>query len=238
MVIPRPAQPGPAIDVRALSKLHGPTAALMDVTFSIEPGDMVAVLGAPGTGKTTLLKLLAGHVTPTGGRIRVCGIDVRTARVALTEKIGYVSQHMGDRGNMSPRDLLEFGGRARQIPPRMLNRRIEDVVAICELDGEFHAPCERLDADGRGRVALARALLHEPSVLLLDGLLAEPDEAGMLGTLRILRRLRGATTLLVTGPARMLSVLPANRALLLDGGRLTFDGRATDMSPDAPDDPR
>ena len=238
MVISLPAQPGPAIDVRALSKLHGSTAALLDVTFSIAPGDMVAVLGATGAGKTTLLKLLAGHVTPTGGRIRVCGIDVRAARVALTGKIGYVSQRTGDRGNMSPRDLLEFGGRARQIPPHLLNRRIEEVVAICELDGELDAPCERLDADGRGRVALARALLHAPSVLLLDGLLPEPEEAGMLGTLRILSRLRGGTTLLVTGTARVLSVLPADRALLLDGGRLAFNGRAADMSAEALGDPR
>ena len=229
MTSPSSHQPASAVDVRALSKLHGSTAALLDVTFSVAPGDLIAILGASGSGKTTLLKLLAGHVTPTGGRIRVSGLDLRTARLALTARTGYVSQIRRDFGHMVSRDLLEFSARARQIPERQVNSRIEHVVAVCELDGELDMPCRRLSVDGRTRVALAQALLHEPSVLLLDEILSGLDDRETQQTTRVLSRLRGGTTLLVTGPLTAGTLLAADRALVLEGGRLAFDGRPADM---------
>lgn len=230
MKSPSSHQPSPAIDVRALSKLHGSKAALLDVTFSVAPGDVIAILGASGSGKTTLLKMLAGHVTPTGGRIRVGGLDLRTARLALAAHTGYVSQIRRDVGHMVSRDMLEFCARARRIPQHQVNSRIEHVVAICELDRELHVPCRRLGAHGRTRVALAQALLHEPSVLLLDELLSGLDDREMQETARVLSRLRGTTTLLVTGPLATGTVLAADRALVLEGGRLAFDGRAADAA--------
>ena len=218
----------PAIDVRALSKLHGSTAALLDVTFSVAPGHLVAVLGAPGSGKTTLLKLLVGHVTPTGGRVRVEGIDLRAARLALTGRIGYVSQFRIDLGTMRPLDVLEFGARARQIPPQQLEGRLEQVTAVCELDGELRAPFRRLSTLGRARVALAQALMHEPSVLLLDELLTGLDDGGILAIVRVLERLRGGITLVVSGAPGIDAALAADRSLQLEGGRLASDSVLAD----------
>lgn len=224
------SQPEPAIDVRALCKFHDSTAALLDVTFSVARGEVIAIIGKPGSGKTTLLKRLAGHVTPTGGRIRLSGLDLRTARIALTARIGYVSQIRVDFGHMVSRDLLEFSARARQIPQHQINSRVEHVVDVCELDGALDMPCRRLGVYGRMRVALAQALLHEPSVLLLDEILSALDDRKVQTTARVLRRLRGGTTLLVTGALTAGTVLAVDRALLREGGRLAFDGRPADMS--------
>lgn len=226
--MPRPSTPAaaPAIEVRALSKLYGQNAALLDVTFSVTPGELVGLVGPPRGGRTTLLKLLAGHLTPTGGRIQVCGIDVRVARLALTAHVGYVPQARQIRGDMRPWDLLAFSGRARQIPRDQLEGRLREVAALCNLGDELHAPCRLLDESGRARVALAQALLHDPLVLLLDEFLTGLDSAVVSDLTVLLRRLRGRTTLIVTGSPSLVALLQADRTLLLDRGHLVLEQTA------------
>ena len=97
---PDATRPIPAIDVRALSKLHGQAPALLDVTFAADSRELVVITGPAGAGKTTLLKLLAGHMMPSGGRIRIHGIDARTSRLAASAQVGYVPQTLMSCGSM------------------------------------------------------------------------------------------------------------------------------------------
>lgn len=199
MTIAAARAPEPTLDVRALTKIAGAVTALQDVTFSATAGEIVSVSGAAGAGKTVLLKLIAGHIAPSGGRIRIHGLDPRTSRLAATSRIGYVPQVRPACGSMKPGDLLDVCGRARPIPPALLNRRLRDVVELCELGDHLQRACGHLDESVRVRVSLAQALLHEPTLLLLDNCFEElPDEESRrLAT--IVEQLRARTTILVGG---------------------------------------
>ncbi len=220
---PAPVRRTPAIDVRALSKLHGQTPALLDVTLAADDRELVVITGPAGAGKTTLLKLLAGHMTPSGGRIRIHGIDARTSRLAAHAQVGYVPQSLMSCGDMRPGDLLTFSGQARQIAPERLEDRLREVIAECELGEALDSSCSQLDAPARARVAIAQVLLHDPSVLLLDDVvpLAGRRDAGPLA--QLVHRLRRHRTVLLAGPVSLVDAFPDARLVTLSHGRLTFD---------------
>ncbi len=213
----------PAIDVRALSKLHGQAAALLDVTFAADDRELVVVTGPAGAGKTTLLKLLAGHVMPSGGRIRIHGIDARTLRLAASAQVGYVPQTLISCGDMRPGDLLDFSGRARQIAPEQLAARLREVVAECELEAVLGSSCAQFDAPARARVAIAQVLLHDPSVLLLDDVVPAAGHRDAVPLAQLVHRLRQQRTVVVTGPVSLVDAFPDARLITLGHGRLTFD---------------
>lgn len=213
----------PAIDVRALSKLHGASPALLDVTFSIPRGLLVTVVGASGAGKSTLLKLLAGQIAPSGGRIRICGADARTHRIEMTSHVGYVPEARLACGALCPAEILDFSGRARRIARQALDRRLREVVHMCGLERHLHQPFHRIEAGGRVRVALAQALLHEPSVLLLDGLFAGLDAADADDIGFLVNALRQHTTIVVSGAPEALGRLAPDTVLVLERGRLASD---------------
>lgn len=213
----------PAIDVRALSKLHGQAPTLLDVTFAAGDRELVVITGPESAGKTTLLKLLAGHMTPSGGRIRIHGVDARTSRLAASAQVGYVPQTLMSCGDMRPADLLAFSGQARQIAPERLETRVREVVAECELEPTLGSSCAQLDAPARARVAIAQVLLHDPSVLLLDDVVpvAGKRDAGPLA--QLVQRLRQQHTVVLTGPVSLVDIFPAAHLITLDHGRITFD---------------
>lgn len=213
----------PAIDVRALSKLHGQTPTLLDVTFAADDRELIVVTGPAGAGKTTLLKLLAGHMTPSGGRIRIHGIDARTARLAAGAQVGYVPQAQVPSGGMRPIDLLTFSGHARQIPPDRLEARVLEVVAECDLGDVLDTPSARLDAPARARVAMAQVLLPAPAVLLLDDVVPNSSHEDRDAFAQLLHGLRRHRTVVVAGPVSLVDALPDARLLTFDKGRLTFD---------------
>jgi ABC-type multidrug transport system ATPase subunit len=215
----------PAIDVRALSKLHGAKAALLDLTFSVKAGALAAIVGGPGSGKSTLLKLLAGHMIPTGGRIRICGKDVRTERLHVMSRIGYVPQAKARFGEMRACDLLQFSGRARGLTPLLLEQRQRDVAGFCTIDELMQVPFARLGAADRARVTLAQALLHDPQVLLLDDVVEPLSPAESCGLAEILQRLRGRLTVLVSGAPSLPGLIATDHVLQLNDGRLVFDGQ-------------
>ncbi|MEQ1727759.1 MAG: ATP-binding cassette domain-containing protein [Vicinamibacterales bacterium] len=213
----------PAIDVRALSKLHGQTPALLDVTFSALDRELVVVTGPEGAGKTTLLKLLAGHMTPSGGRITIHGIDARMSRLAASAQVGYVPQTLISCGDMRPGDLLTFSGQARQIAPERLDARLREVIAECELEPSLDSSCAQLDAPARARVAIAQVLLHDPSVLLLDDVVPVAGQRDAASLAQLVHGLRRRRTVVVTGPVSLVDAFPDARLITLDHGRLTFD---------------
>lgn len=213
----------PAIDVRALSKLHGQTPALLDVTFTAHDRELVVVTGPAGAGKSTLLKLLAGHMTPSGGRITIHGIDARVSRLAASAQVGYVPQTLMSCGDMRPGDLLTFSGQARQIAPDRLEERLREVIAECELEPALEASCAQLDAPARARVAIAQVLLHDPSVLLLDDVVPLAGQRDDAALAQLVHRLRRHCTVVLTGPVSLLDTFSDARRLTLAHGRLTFD---------------
>lgn len=158
------------------SKRYSDVPAVEPLTFDVEPGETLALVGPNGSGKTTLLKAAAGLVRPTAGRVSVGGLDVRTRGKETRRGIGYMPQRLGFPEGATPREVLRLIARLREAdlphPASALERvGLEDV-----LDRQI----ETLSGGMRQRLGLAIALLGEPAVLLLDEPSAALDPTGAL----------------------------------------------------------
>jgi ABC-2 type transport system ATP-binding protein len=217
-----------AIEARQLTKAFGPFVAAEQLTFRIMRGEIVALTGPAGAGKTTAVRMLTAFMAPTSGQALICGDDVQESRLRTMNRLGYVPESQRLHLEMTPAQMLRFFGEARQMDRQQFKRRLADVVAHCGIASCLDRPIGGLPVATRQRVSLAQALLHDPDVLILD----EPILALEPGPLRQLRgmlyRLRGAKTILVatSTPAPLEPII--GRVLTLHKGRLTYDGTPAD----------
>ncbi|HAK55180.1 MAG TPA: multidrug ABC transporter ATP-binding protein, partial [Acidobacteria bacterium] len=156
------------IEAKGLSKYYGPFVAVQDVSFAIPEGQIVAFLGPNGAGKTTTMKLLTGYLAPSAGHAAIAGHDVQRDRIAASRALGYLPENGPLYPDMTPLELLEFFGEAREIEPARLKRRIEEVAELCALGLVLDKPVGKLSRGLRQRAGLAQALLHDPAVLVMD----------------------------------------------------------------------
>lgn len=209
-----------AIDVRALSKLHGTTPVLLDVTFSIPHGALAALTGPAGAGKSTLLKLLAGTLSASGGRIRLFDRDIRHARLTAMADIGFVPQARSACTSMPLSDVLLYAGRARGLSHALLEERVHDVVHAWGLAPHLSDRCDTASPAVRARIDIAVASLHTPRLLLLDDPFTGLDTHETADLLaRLERRAPAGTTVLATAgrpPACCARVLRLERGRLAD----------------------
>ncbi len=218
------------IEVIDLAKAYGRVKALDGVTFSVTKGEVVGFLGPNGAGKSTTMRILCGLTSADSGEGRVCGVD-------LAEEEGEVRRHVGylPENNPLPEDLrvseyLRFRGRLKGLSGGLLRERLDAVLNLCDLR---RTATERLIGNlskgFRQRVGIAEALLAEPKVLVLDeptiGL--DPRQTGIVR--RLLERLRGETTFLIS--SHVLSEVEAScdRMLILNRGRIVAEGTLPEL---------
>ncbi len=156
------------IEAHSLTRRFGAFTAVDDVSFAVPDGALLALLGPNGAGKTTTVRMLAGLIAPTGGEATVSGFDVRANPTAVRARAGLMTDAPGLYEQMSLPAYLDFFGALYGMPQPQRKRRIDELIAFFEL-GEHRR--ERMTGFSKGmkqKVALARALLHEPSALFLD----------------------------------------------------------------------
>jgi putative spermidine/putrescine transport system ATP-binding protein len=189
-----------SVALQAVSKQFGRTPAVREVSFEIAEGELVVVLGASGCGKTTTLRMIAGFVEPSAGRVLIGGEDVTRVPPRL-RNIGMVFQNYALFPNMSVAGNIAFGLRQRRVDAKIAAKRVAELLELVRLPGRGDDPIDTLSGGQQQRVALARALATSPRVLLMDEPLSALDlklrEAMRDEIQRIQRELR-TTTLLVT----------------------------------------
>lgn len=161
------------IEARGLTKAFNRFVAVDDVSLSVEPGQVLALLGPNGAGKTTTVRMLCSILRPTSGSARVAGFDVVAEAAAVRARVGMLTEHHGLYLRASGREYLEFYGDLYQIPRDRLRRRLGELL---ERFGMAYAADRRIGEYSKGmrqKLALIRAMLHDPPVLLLD----EPTSA-------------------------------------------------------------
>jgi ABC-2 type transport system ATP-binding protein len=156
------------IDCQRLTKQYGTLCAVNDLSFRVEPGEVLGFLGPNGAGKTTTMRIIAGFLSPTSGRVNVCGHDVETEATAAKRCIGYLPEGAPSYPEMTPRSFLEFVAEVRAIPPAVRRRRLEEVFGLLHLESVIGQTIDTLSKGYRRRVGLAQAILHDPQVLILD----------------------------------------------------------------------
>ena len=209
------------IEVVGVSKSFGSFVALNQISFSVPRGCMALMAGSNGAGKSTMLRLLAGLGRPNSGRIHVDGADpVHTATVR--RRIGLLSHHIMLYEDLTAAENLHFAARLYGLPER--DRRIEQALASAGLGGRANHRVRNFSRGMKQRLALTRATLHEPSILLLDEPFTGLDQRAaewLTGQLREILQ-RGCTGVLVTHQMES-AVEVADHLLILRRGRICFD---------------
>jgi ABC-2 type transport system ATP-binding protein len=156
------------ITTKNLSKRYGDTLAVDDLTFSVAPGEVLGFLGANGAGKSTTMRMIAGFISPTAGRVSVCGHDIEDAPVAAKSCLGYLPEGAPSYGEMTVGEFLDFVADIRGLAGEQRRRRRGIVVERLGLAPVIEQVVETLSKGFRRRVGLAQALIHDPQVLILD----------------------------------------------------------------------
>ena len=212
------------IEAVGLTKYYGEFAAIDDVSFRVERGEVVAFLGPNGAGKSTSMKLLTGYLAATKGIAKIAGHDMATDRIAGARKLGYLPENGPLYPDMTPRALLRFFGEARRMPGHFLNERIATVVELCSLKSVYGKPIGKLSKGYRQRVGMAQAMLHEPDILILDEPTAGLDPNQIHGVREMLRRIGKEKTILLSTHILQEVEAVASKVLFINEGRLVFNG--------------
>ncbi len=218
-----------AIEVVKLTKRFGAVEAVADVTFAVPQGVTVGLLGANGAGKTTTIALLLGVLLPTSGTVRLLGIDMLRDRYRALPRVNFSSPYVDLPRRLSAAENLRVYAGLYNL--RDAGTRIARLAERLELGAFLHRPVGSLSAGQRSRVALAKALINDPAVLLLDEPTAsmDPDTADrMRGWLEQYRTETGATILLASHNMAEVERMCSD-VVMLKGGALVDRGSPTQL---------
>ncbi|MFJ9951123.1 ATP-binding cassette domain-containing protein [Kitasatospora sp. NPDC091207] len=201
--------------------------AVDGLSFTVEAGECVGYIGPNGAGKSTTIKMLTGILVPSGGRLRVAGVDPARERVALARRIGVVfGQRTTLWWDLPLRDSYELARRIYRVPEHRYRANLERCVELLDLGALLDTPVRQLSLGQRMRGDLAAALLHDPQVLYLD----EPtigldvvSKGRVRDFLREVNREQGTTVLLTTHDLTDIEQL-CGRVMVIDHGRVVYDG--------------
>jgi heme exporter protein A len=221
---------GAVVRASGLTRAFGGVPVLDGVDLAVDAGDAVALLGANGAGKTTLLRMLALLVRPNGGRLELFGVDGATAPPGLRRRIGYVGHESSCYADLTAAENLAFYARVFGIADA--RRRVADMLAWAGLEAAARRPVRTYSRGMQQRLALARALLHEPELLLLDEPWSGLDPQGAEALQARLAALRAAGAAIVLTTHDLERAAPVvTRTAILHRGRVAWAGEGS--APDA-----
>ena len=220
----------PIIQAEALTRLYGDFAAVDGLDFEVAEGEFFGLLGPNGAGKTSTIKMIACVQDVSDGLLKVAGLDVRTNDRAVKSLIGVVPQDDNLDEDLTVRSNLEVYARYFGVPRAVARTRIDEGLTLMQLDEKADEPIKALSGGMKRRLVIARALVNEPRVLILDepttGL--DPQARHLVWRkLRLLRE-RGTTIVLTTHYMDEAEQL-CDRLIIMDNGKALTEGRPRDL---------
>ena len=215
---PEPAEP-PAIALRGLSRWFGERPALHDVSLTLAPGETLAVLGRNGAGKSTLLRILAALLRQHAGEAEIFGEPLPRRAFAVRGRLGLLAHEPLLYRELSARENLAYHARLHRVP----QARVEEVLRDVQMDRRADDPVRTYSRGMVQRVAVARAVLHDPPLLLLDEPRANLDPAAGALIEPLIGRSSRRTRVLTSHDPRA-ALAEADRVLALKNGGVVYDG--------------
>jgi ABC-2 type transport system ATP-binding protein len=218
-----------AIQVERLSKRYGSVAAVDDISFRVPVGATIGLLGGNGAGKTTTIAMLLGLLVPTSGRITVLGHDMARDRFAALARMNFSSPYVALPSRLTVRENMQVYGHLYNVPK--MSQRIAVLARELDLGAILDRPAGQLSAGQKTRVALAKALINRPDVLLLDEPTAslDPDTGDMVRTwLEQYRADSGCTILLASHNMAEVERL-CSHVVMLKKGQVVDRGSPDDL---------
>lgn len=211
------------IEAKALTKRYGGFTAVDNLSFTVEPGQVLGFLGPNGAGKSTTMKMLTGFLAPTAGTAVIAGHDIVEDSLAARRVLGYLPEGAPSYGEMTVDEFLGFVARARGMGGADATRASASAVERLNLAEVLHQPIETLSKGFKRRVGLAQAILHDPAVLILD----EPTDGldpNQKHEVRDLIRAMASDKIIVISTHILEEVQAVcNRAMIIAHGRLLAD---------------
>ncbi len=217
------------IEVAALTQRYGGYTAVRDLSFKVEPGEVVGFLGPNGAGKTTTLKVVSAYLSPSAGRVTVAGCDAEGDPLGVRRALGYLPEHCPLYPEMLVRGFLEFVARVRGVERGARAAAVSRAAERCLLGDVLERPIGELSKGYRQRVGIAQALVHDPRVVVLDEPTHGLDPNQVLEVRALVRELGRERTVLFS--SHVLSEVEATcrRVIVLNQGRLVADSALDDL---------
>jgi ABC-2 type transport system ATP-binding protein len=218
------------VEIENLWVQYGAVRAVQGISFEIPQGEVFGFIGPNGAGKTSTIKVLATLITPNHGRVRIDGIDVMRHPMAVRKIIGYMPDFFGVYEDLTAREYLHFFAAAYQVPRLQRDSVIADVLALTELTHKIDEPVDALSRGMKQRLALARVLLHDPQLLLLDEPASGLDPRARIEVRELLKALQamGKTILISSHILHELAQL-CTRIGIIEAGQLITEGSLNDI---------
>lgn len=213
-----------------LSRHYGAVKAADNVSFSVDAGEIVGLLGHNGAGKTTVMKLLTGFIEPTSGEAWVNDILVEDDPVAAQAQIGYLPESQPFYGEMSVADYLMFAATMRGIPYEDRGSSVQKVVEDTDLSGRFLDTIGTLSRGFQQRVSVAQAILHQPPVLILDEPTNGLDPTQTIQMRELIQRLAETSTVILSTHIMQEVDAICDRVLIMRDGELVVDERLDELN--------
>jgi len=213
---------------RGSSRGQPPKVALRDLTLSVFPGEVFGFLGPNGAGKTTTMNVLLGFVAPTSGNAYLFGVNVREP--IARQRIGYLPELTYYYKYLSAEELLRFYAKIFRVPRAQVDRRIDSVLKLVELDHARKRPIRTYSKGMQQRAGLAQALINNPDLLILDEPTSGLDPIGRMKVREIIQRLKqeGKTVFFSSHELGEVETV-CDRVAILNGGELKAEGRVSDL---------
>jgi ABC-2 type transport system ATP-binding protein len=216
--------------VQGLVKRYGGKVAVNGLSFIVEPGEIYALLGPNGAGKTTTLKTIVGLLKPDAGYVSVCGVDVHVDRANALRYIGYVPENPVGFDYLRVREFFEFVGSLRGIPRDVLSERVERLLSVFQLERYEDYFMGELSRGSIQKVLVISALIHEPSVLVLDEPMSGMDPESQISFKNLLKQLaRGGAAILIS--SHMLDAVErfATKVGIISDGKMIAEGTLDEL---------
>ena len=224
----------PILEIAGLTRRFGRVAAVDDVSFSLNAGEVLGFLGPNGAGKSTSMKMIAGALAITEGTVRVCGHDVAADRRAAQRHIGYLPEGAPLYPDMTPRALLATAARLRGYTGAARRRQIGWTTERLELHGALDRPVETLSKGFKRRVALAQAILHQPDLLILDEPTDGLDPNQKHEVRGLLRELAADRAILISTHVLEEVEAVCSRCIVVSAGRVVADATPAELAARGP----
>ncbi len=213
-----------SIRVENLTKYYGQQAAVKDISFEINTGQIVGFLGPNGAGKSTTMKMITTYLAQTEGKVFVDGLDTEEKAIEVRKKIGYLPEQNPLYLDMNVIDYLRFAAELESVPKGDIDSAIERVVDLCGLDEVRHKDIGELSKGFRQRVGLAQAMVHNPEVLILDEPTSGLDPNQIIEIRKLIKKLGKEKTLVLSTHIMQEVEATCDRVLIINKGEIVADG--------------
>ena len=213
-----------SIEVKNLFKYYGEQAAVRDVSFTVNNGEIVGFLGPNGAGKSTTMKVITGYINASGGEVKVCGLPVDVDSLDTRRKIGYLPEHNPLYLDMYVKEYLEFVGQIYKV--KNLKERVKEMIKAVGLEVEQNKKIGALSKGYRQRVGLAAAIIHDPEVLILDEPTSGLDPNQLVEIRELIKKIGKSKTVMLSTHIMQEVEAICDRVIIINKGQIVADDTA------------